>query len=253
MNIAIERFSVQRFTPAWVLYSHLARYRFVSEYVAGKVVLDCACGEATGAEMFSASEASVVYAVDISEASLQEAKHLHPNAAINFITGDATNMPLPDKHVDIYVSLETIEHIDRDINYLREAVRLTKPDGLFICSTPNRRITNPGKTLQSRPWNRYHVREYSQKEFIELLSHDWEDIQTFGQNPRHNVFLRWMEFLGRHSPGYIPVHIYQMFKLPRLVFDSPKNYRLVEFHQEDNIEFEDVLAICRKPKSRSLL
>jgi len=247
--MAIERFSLQRFTPAWILYSHLARYKFVSEYVAGKVVLDCACGGAIGAEMFSASGASVVYAIDLSKTSIQQAKHLHQNAGIKFIAGDDTNIPLPDKHLDIYVSLETIEHIDRDINYLREAVRLTKPDGLYICSTPNRTITNPGKTLEGRPWNPFHVREYCQKEFIDLLSCYWEDVQTFGQSPKPNSLVQSMEFLGRYSPGYIPAHIYRMLKLPRLVFDSPNNYSLVEFHQEDNIEFEDILAICRKPKS----
>lgn len=250
MNIAIERFSAQKFTPAWVLYAHLARYQFVSEYVAGKVVLDCACGEAAGAEMFTASGASRVYAVDISAASLQEAKDLHPNPAIQFIAGDATKIPLPDQFVDLYVSLETIEHIRSDRNYLNEAVRLTKPDGMYICSTPNRRITNPGKTLQSRPWNPYHVREYSQKELIELLSRDWGEVRTFGQNPRHPSLIRWMEFLGGHTPGYLPVHFYQMLKLPRLVLDSPQNYRLVEFHPEDDLEFEDVLAICRNPRAR---
>lgn len=190
-----------------------------------------------------------MYAVDLSASSLRQAKHLHRKPGIKFIAGDATNLPLPDKSVDIYISLETIEHIDRDIDYLREAVRLTKLDGIYICSTPNRTITNPGKTLKSRPWNPYHVREYCQKEFIELLSCYWEDVQTFGQSPKPNSLVQSMEFFGRHSPGYTAAHIYRLLKLPRLVFDSPNNYGFVKFHPEDNIEFEDVLAICRKPKS----
>jgi SAM-dependent methyltransferase len=250
MKFAIERFNPNKFIPPWIHHSHLARYKFVSDYVAGKVVLDCACGDATGSEIFINSGAKVVYALDISEISIQQARQKRNNSGITFLAGDATSLPFPDKSIDVYISLETIEHIDRDLNYLGEVSRLIKSDGMFICSTPNRTITNPGKTLKNLPWNPYHVREYNQKELFRLLSNHWDDVQFFGQCPKPNSLVRLMGFLGFNFSGYISVHIYQLLKLPRLLFDNPSNYRLIKFNQEDDFEFEDILSICTKPKSR---
>ena len=58
---------------------------------------------------------------------------------------DAVALPLRDNVCNVYISLETIGHIPNDGKFLREVVRTLKSEGLFICSTPNRIVLNPGK------------------------------------------------------------------------------------------------------------
>jgi SAM-dependent methyltransferase len=44
---------------------------------------------------------------------------------------------LPDNYADVVVSIETIEHVENPWAFMRELVRLVKPSGLMIVTTPN--------------------------------------------------------------------------------------------------------------------
>jgi 2-polyprenyl-3-methyl-5-hydroxy-6-metoxy-1,4-benzoquinol methylase len=44
---------------------------------------------------------------------------------------------LPDECADVVASLETIEHLENPRAFMRELVRLTKPGGLVVVTTPN--------------------------------------------------------------------------------------------------------------------
>ena len=55
---------------------------------------------------------------------------------------------------------------------------------MLICSTPDRDVYNPGASPDSDPWNAFHVREYSQPEFVDLLGRHFERVELFGQNPK---------------------------------------------------------------------
>jgi len=44
---------------------------------------------------------------------------------------------LPDRFADIGCSVETIEHLENPRAFVRELVRLVKPNGLVIITTPN--------------------------------------------------------------------------------------------------------------------
>lgn len=53
---------------------------------------------------------------------------------VNLDTGRAS---LPDEVADVVVSTETIEHLENPRAFMRELVRLTKPGGWVIVTTPN--------------------------------------------------------------------------------------------------------------------
>jgi SAM-dependent methyltransferase len=50
---------------------------------------------------------------------------------------DSGRIDLPDGCADVVCSLETIEHVENERALMRELVRLTKPGGLIVVTTPN--------------------------------------------------------------------------------------------------------------------
>ncbi|NES99914.1 MAG: methyltransferase domain-containing protein [Sphaerospermopsis sp. SIO1G2] len=50
---------------------------------------------------------------------------------------DIGKVPLEDKYADVVCAVETIEHLENPRAFVREMVRLAKPGGLVIVTTPN--------------------------------------------------------------------------------------------------------------------
>ena len=46
-------------------------------------------------------------------------------------------IPLPDNEYDCVVSIEVIEHVENHFHFMRELLRITKPGGMVILTTPN--------------------------------------------------------------------------------------------------------------------
>lgn len=247
MRLIKERAEASGSLPVWVRHEHQARYQFASQFVSGKVVVDCACGDGTGSLMFAESGAVMVHAFDVSPQAVPTTVH---HDRLRFAVADATCLPLQDEAADVYISLETIEHVRDDRAVLREAARILRPDGAFICSTPNRIVYNPGKSLVSKPWNPFHIREYSQQEFTELLSEFFGQVELFGQNPRSRAVVSLFEALGRVLPCQGAVRLNQIGKLPRFLYDRLDDHRVLP-HSTSGV-FEYVVAVCRQPLRASV-
>ncbi len=52
-------------------------------------------------------------------------------------TGADGRLPFEDAHFDATISIEVIEHVEDQFAFLRELVRITKPGGLIVVTTPN--------------------------------------------------------------------------------------------------------------------
>jgi len=50
---------------------------------------------------------------------------------------DTGRVPLPENSADVVISVETIEHLENPRAFMRELVRLAKPDGWVVVTTPN--------------------------------------------------------------------------------------------------------------------
>ncbi|HEY8240258.1 MAG TPA: class I SAM-dependent methyltransferase [Kiritimatiellia bacterium] len=46
-------------------------------------------------------------------------------------------IPLPDNSYDAVVSIEVLEHLENHVRFMQEVVRVTKPGGLIVLTTPN--------------------------------------------------------------------------------------------------------------------
>ena len=83
-------------------------------------------------------------------------------ANVRFVESTVPPLPFEDESFDFVVSFQVIEHIKRDKDFVREVMRVLRPGGKFIVSTPNKPMS-----LTRNPW---HVREYTSEELRQLLS-----------------------------------------------------------------------------------
>ena len=179
----------------------MARYRWAAERARGKRVLDLACGSGYGSAILRAGGARWVVSADRAEEAFREAAQAGSRAgALRGTLADAARLPFRDASLDLYVSFETIEHVADDRAVVREARRVLAPGGVFVCSTPEREVISPGRTLADRPDNPYHEREYSRREFEALLRPEFDAIEWYGQTPCSEGHQRRLAALARLSP-----------------------------------------------------
>jgi SAM-dependent methyltransferase len=220
MTLTHERITAGVWLPPWLRYQHESRYQWAAQLAAGCAVLDVACANAYGSAVLAAHGASIVSSVDVALDPLLEAsKFRRP-----FLTcASATRLPFPDHTFDLVVSLETVEHIDDDEAYAKEMGRVLKQDGLLICSTPNRRVLNPGRTLSDHPFNPFHIREYSATELETLLRRHFGRVTLYGQSAYRNEYVAILERIGRRFP-MAAVRLHQMRKLFGIAFERRKRH-----------------------------
>lgn len=243
MAIEKERLSPDAAVPRWVWLEHMARYEFGARFVKGRTVLDCACGAGIGSEMFAKAGATSVTAFDVSDADIEQARRKNTLPHLSFQRGSALALPVASGSIDVYISFETIEHVKEDREFLAEARRVVKLGGLFICSTPNRVVTNPGRSISDKPWNTFHVREYSQAEFLDLLRSSFPRVDLYGQNPKAVWLTRSIEGLGRITPMHGAVRLNQVMKLPQLLADSLDRHAVRDMMP--GYAYEYLVAVCR--------
>jgi SAM-dependent methyltransferase len=143
----------------------------------------------------------------------------------------------------LYVSFETIEHIRDDAAYLREALRVLKKGGVFICSTPNRLIVHPAATLLDRPISSYgHVREYAFEELDPLLCGCFASVDWFGQAYYGRRYCRFLKMVGQRMPR-LAVRTHQIRKLLELPLRRSGFYqpRVLDTQRSPEV----LVAVCR--------
>jgi SAM-dependent methyltransferase len=165
-------FTGERFVPGdpnakgemW--YEHWHRYHYVLPLVAGKSVLDVACGEGYGSALMSRHAANV-HGVDISAEAIAHGRNAYADRAnLQLIEASCTQLPFEAAQFDVVVSFETIEHILEQAAFLAEIKRVLKPEGVLILSCPNKAEYSDKRGFQ----NEFHVKELYRPELKTLLA-----------------------------------------------------------------------------------
>lgn len=170
-----DAFTGERFIPSVegeIAWEHLHRYAMALALCEGLKVVDIACGEGYGSYLLSQRALSVT-GVDIDESAVRTAAARYRADNLHFKTGSCSGIPLEPGSVDVVVSFETIEHVQDPDTFLREVLRVLKPDGMLIISSPERANYNAGK-LQP---NKFHVSELSEDELLGKLRQSFRHVQ----------------------------------------------------------------------------
>ena len=258
----IERLERGQWIPPWIRYQHEARYAWAQQFCAGGRVLDCASASAYGAVVLLAAGAGQVVAVDIAVEAFAAEGDSYKRPRLGMTTADATQLPFADGTFDAFISFETIEHVDDDGAYVREARRVVKRGGVFVCSTPNRRMTNPGTTIAEHPFNPFHVREYTAGELATAVAQHFESVEWFGQTFFAPAYARVINAIGGKVRS-AAVRLHQMRKVAGAAFDRRRRHQPTplagpgesrgesrgegggESHDESAGEPEVLIVVCR--------
>jgi SAM-dependent methyltransferase len=176
-----EPFTGERLTASvhgQIEVEHYHRYLFSRAFCRDRDVLDVASGEGYGAAQL-AQVARHVVGVEYSGATARNAAANFPRPNLCFVQSDARSLPLSEASVDVVTSFETIEHFDRQEDFVAEVRRVLRPGGCFIVSTPDREVFSP----PGAPSNPFHVREFDREEFLDLLHRHFRYVTLVRQRP----------------------------------------------------------------------
>lgn len=197
-------FTGERFLPevrGAIWYEHWHRYAIAAPLVAGKRVLDAACGEGYGSYLLAATADSVV-GVDLSPDAIGHAQRRYARPNLRFVTGSVTQLPLPDSSVDVVVSFETIEHLAPQREMLAEFRRVLVAQGVLVISSPNRPVYNEiGGTA-----NHFHVRELDRGELAALLLPNFPRQAWYAQRVIAQSVV-WAEGATAGGPAFIALGV----------------------------------------------
>jgi len=212
-----ERVHSDAWMPPWLHHQHVARYEWALEYCRGVKVLDAACGSGYGSRILT-REAEVI-SVDIAVDAIADARRGGSSAPLRLMLADTTALPFETGSFGAYASFETIEHVRDDRSYVAEARRVVANGGVFLCSTPNRVVVNPGNTIADAPFNRFHIREYSASELHSKLRESFADVVILGQTPYAGPYVTSLGRVGRVWK-MAAVRLHQIRKVLSVPFDS---------------------------------
>jgi SAM-dependent methyltransferase len=142
---------------------HEAAYLWFAPLCAGAVVLEAGCGEGYGADLL-AGVARRVLALDYDPAAVAHVRRAYPR--VRAVRGNLAALPLGPAALDMVANLQVIEHLWDQEGFLAECVRVLRPGGRLLVTTPNRVTFSPGRDT---PLNPFHTRELSGGELAGLL------------------------------------------------------------------------------------
>ena len=127
-----------------------------------------------------------VTGIDVSPETIARAGEQYARPGLHFICRDALDLS-GIGNVDLVTSFETIEHLADPDRFLNGITSVLLPEGLVLVSTPVRQ----SGTLQDKPENPYHVREWNSGEFTALLRKYFTSVQILHQ---YDVRKSWFPY-----------------------------------------------------------
>lgn len=145
---------------------HICRYLPAKEMVAGKKVLDIACGEGLGVGHLLEWGAAEIVGVDLSQTAISVAERtFFGNPKARFVCADALGfLANHAQDFDIIISVETVEHLPDPGAFFEALAHIRRKGTSVIVSCPNDYLYyGRGSSL-----NPHHLKQYSFYDFRTL-------------------------------------------------------------------------------------
>lgn len=173
---------------------HEAAYRWALDLLPPGRLLESGAGEGYGAALLAGATRTVV-ALDYDPTTIVHIGRTYP--AVRSVRGNVVLLPFRDGAFDAVVSMQVVEHLWDQLGYVAECVRVLRPGGLLVVSTPNRLTFSPGyDPVTERPRNLYHTREFAAAELAKLVAGHAKVIGRYGLHARPRLAALDREFGG---------------------------------------------------------
>lgn len=213
-------------------------YEWAVDYVKEKNTADIGCADGYGTQ-FLATHVNSVIGVDYSEATLIRARNQYGHLKnLSFISGSVPPLPLESNSLDVVTAFQFIEHIHERKAFMKEVMRVLKPGGIFLCTTPNAKM--------SIARNPFHVHEYTFDEMKAEASDVFTSIELWGVqgservNKYYEDNARWAKKILRLDP----LGIHKMIPANWLV--APYNFLTSLMRKDLKEQNPETLAITTK-------
>lgn len=138
--------------------------------------------------------------MDLADSAVRFCKHTYRDVAgLDFVQGDAMNMPFDDESFDVVINVESAHCYPDRAAFLREVFRVLRPGGLFLCTD----FTVPGNSSEL-DWQGAGFSDMKQMDvtdgIVRALTVD--DARRKQEIVAHVPFgLRWLGYLWSGRPG----------------------------------------------------
>jgi SAM-dependent methyltransferase len=156
---------------------HRYAYALVEEFARPTDrLLEIGFGEGYGSEIVRPWVGEYV-GVEVEGEAVSHAagRYAHPRST--FLVYDGETLVFDDSSFDLVISVQVLEHVRDSERFVCEARRVARRGGLVLIVTPNR---NHRLAEGERPWNRYHVREFSPAELDAVMRRAFDEVEVFG-------------------------------------------------------------------------
>src|SRR6478735_3019444 len=98
-----------------------------------KEVLEVSCGHGGGASYLARTMEPAKYTgLDLNASGVEFCKKRHLFPGLDFVQGDAENLPFPDASFDVVINVEASHCYPNFARFLAEVARVLKPGGFFL-------------------------------------------------------------------------------------------------------------------------
>lgn len=107
--------------------------------LTGKKVLEVSCGGGGGASYIVRQLGPASYTgLDLNPANIELCQKMHKLPGLEFVQGDAQNLPFPDETFDAVVNVEASHQYPDFPGFLNEVARVLRPGGHFLYTDSRR-------------------------------------------------------------------------------------------------------------------